>query len=252
MRWINKGFAAKGETTMAASFELFGPAHLGAMALGFIIPLVLCAISRLDHSGIVTRIVRWLFVALLVGAKILSFILLLRDGQFTIENAAPMQLCDWAAITAVITLIYPNQWTCELCYFWALAGTLQALLTPDLLYGFPDPRFISFFALHGGVIASALYMTLCMGMRPVPMSIARTLAWSTAYLAVAMLANAMLDTNFGYLRTKPASPSLLDYMAPWPFYIGQLVLLAIVFTLLYYLPFFIIDQLRRDDGARDG
>ena len=152
----------------------------------------------------------------------------------------------------MITLIYPNQRTYELCYFWALGGTLQALLTPDLSYGFPDPRFISFFALHGGVIAAALYMTLCMAMRPVPMSIARTFAWSTVYLVVAMATNAMLGTNFGYLRAKPASPSLLDYMAPWPFYIVQLALLAIVFTLLYYAPFFIIDQLRPDDAARDG
>jgi hypothetical integral membrane protein (TIGR02206 family) len=167
-----------------------------------------------------------------------------RDGQLTVATAAPMQLWDWAVITGVITLVYPNQWTYELCYFWALGATLQALMTPDLSNGFPDARFIQFFALHGGVIAAALYMTLCLGMRPVPMSIARTLLWSTAYLALAMATNAMLDANFGYLRRKPAHPSLLDYMAPWPFYIVQLALLAILFTLLYYSPFFIIDQLR--------
>ena len=111
-------------------------------------------------------------------------VFLARDGELTIANAAPMYLCDWAAVATVITLFYPNQWTYELGYFWALAGTLQALLTPDLSYEFPDPRFISFFALHGGVIASALYMTLGIGMRPVPMSILRALAWSAVYLDV--------------------------------------------------------------------
>jgi uncharacterized membrane protein YwaF len=75
------------------------------------------------------------------------------------------------------------------------------------------------------------------------MSIARVLAWSMAYLAIAMVANSMLGANFGYLRMKPTHPSLLDYLAPWPFYIVQLVLLGIVFALLYYSPFFIIDQL---------
>ena len=229
---------------MAASFERFGPAHLGVVALTFITPLVLSAIARLYDSAVTTRAVSWLFVALLVGDKIVTFILLSRDGEVTIETAAPGNLCDWAAITTVITLIYPNQWTYELCYFWALGGTLQALLTPDLSYGFPDPRFFSFFALHSGVIASVVYMTLGMGMRPVPMSIARALAWSALYVALAMAANSLFGTNFGYLRAKPAHPSLLDYMAPWPFYIAQLALLAILSCLVYYSPFFIIDRLR--------
>jgi len=34
------------------------------------------------------------------------------------------------------------------------------------------------------------------------------------------------------------------HMAPWPFYIVQLGLLAIAFTLIYDSPFFIIDRLR--------
>ena len=123
---------------------------------------------------------------------------------------------------AAVTLIYPNQWTYELCYFWALGGTLQALLTPDISVRISRSQFIGFFALHGGVIASVLFMTLGMGMRPVPMSIVRALAWSAFYVAAAMAVNAMLDTNFGYLRMKPVHPSLLDYMAPWPFYIAQL------------------------------
>jgi hypothetical integral membrane protein (TIGR02206 family) len=228
---------------MAASFEHFGRAHLGAIALTFATPLILCGINR-SCDGLVTGIINWSLAALLVGGELFRLILLRRDGQLAFATAAPMHLCDWAAIAAMITLVYPNQWTYELCYFWAFGGTLQALVTPDLARGFPDARFINFFALHGGVIAAALYMTLCLGMRPVPMSIARVLAWSMAYLAIAMVANSMLGANFGYLRMKPTHPSLLDYLAPWPFYIVQLVLLGIVFALLYYSPFFIIDQLR--------
>jgi hypothetical integral membrane protein (TIGR02206 family) len=229
---------------MAVSFEHFGPAHLGAIALTFIAPLALCAVGHLYERGITTTMIRWLFVALLIGDEILKLILLQRDGELTVKTAAPMHLCSWAAVTAVITLIYPNQLTYELCYFWALGGTLQALMTPDLSYAFPDPRFINFFTSHGGVIAAALYMTLCLGMRPVPMSIGRTLAWSAVYVAASMTTNFLLDTNFGYLRAKPSNFSLLDYMAPWPYYIVQLVPLAITFCLVCYSPFFIIDHLR--------
>ena len=229
---------------MVASFERFGAAHLGAIALTFIAPVVLSAIARFCCSSVASRVISWLFIALLVGHNIATLILLHRDGVLTIQTALPMYLCDWAEYMAIVTLIYPNQWTYELCYFWVLGGTLQALLTPDLSYGFPDPRFINFFTLHGAVIASVIFMTLGMGMRPVPMSIVRALGWSTFYVAVAMVVNSILGTNFGYLRMKPAHPSLMDYMAPWPLYILQLALLGVVFSLLYYSPFFVLDKLR--------
>ena len=229
---------------MIASFARFGPAHVTAIALTFTVPLILSSITRLDHSGSTAGIINLIFAAILVGNKTIGLALLSRDGELTIESLVPMHLCDWAAATAVITLVCPNQWTYELCYFWSLGGTLQALLTPDLRYGFPHPQFVSFFAQHGGVIAAVIYMTLALGMRPFPVSIVRVLAWSVIYFAAAMAVNLMLDTNFGYLRAKPEQPSLMDYMAPWPFYLFQLGSLAILFCLVYYFPFFVVDLLR--------
>jgi hypothetical integral membrane protein (TIGR02206 family) len=229
---------------MIDSFVRFGPAHISAIALTIAIPLLLSAIVRLDHTGATARIVSALFAATLIVNKIISLVLLSRDGELTIESVLPMYLCDWAAIAAVITLVWPNQRTYELCYFWGLGGTLQALLTPDLRDGFPHPQFISFFVQHGGVIAAVVYVTLTMGMRPVPMSIVRVLGWSAVYFVAALSVNLMLSTNFGYLRAKPEQPSLMDYMAPWPYYLAQLVVLAIIFCLVCYLPFFVIDRLR--------
>jgi hypothetical protein len=57
VRWTNKGFAANGGMTMATSFELFGPSHLGVIALTFLTPLVLSAIARLCESAVTTRVV---------------------------------------------------------------------------------------------------------------------------------------------------------------------------------------------------
>ncbi len=235
---------------MTVPFERFGPAHLGAIALTFIVPLVMAAIIRCSASGVATKLFRWLLVAVLVGDKIATLFLAARNGELTTATALPMHLCDWAALATLVTLIYPNQWSYELCYFWALGGTLQALLTPDLSYGFPDPRFISFFALHGGVIASVLFMTLGMKMRPVRTSILRALAWSAFYAATAIGANSLLGTNFGYFRAKPEHPSLLDYAAPWPFDLAELAVLAILLCLLSYAPFFAIDRLRASSARQ--
>jgi len=232
---------------MAASpsFVLFGKAHLSVIAVTFAVPLILAAVTRLTGDPRVAAVGRWSFVSLLVFERIARLGLLHRDGLLSVEAALPMHLCDWAAIMVVVTLIHPTQVSYELSYFWGLGGSLQALLTPDLAYGFPDPRFLSFFASHGGVIASVLYLTCGMHMRPEPMSIVRALGWSMLYLVAAMLVNSWLGSNFGYLRSKPDHPSLMDYMAKWPYYIPELAALAIASTLIYYLPFWLADWLQR-------
>ena len=229
---------------MTATFAPFGLPHLTAIALTLVIPLTLTAIVRLDHSHALAQAINLILAGILVANRVAGLALLNRGSEATAQNLLPMHLCDWAEITVVITLLHPNQRTYELAYFWVLGGTLQALLTPDLRYGFPQPQFINFFVQHGGTVTAVIYLTLALGMRPFPMSIVRTLEWSAVYFGAAMAVNFMLGTNFGYLRAKPEHPSLIDYMAPWPLYLLQLALLAIILCLVYYLPFLLIDRLR--------
>ncbi len=152
-------------------------------------------------------------------------------------------------IGRIFTLIRPNQRTYELAYFWALGGTLQALLTPDLQYGFPDLRFDVFFLFHSGIIAAVLYLTFGSRLRPWPSSIPRVLLWSLVYLVLALTVNWAFKTNFGYLSAKPPGPSLLDALAPWPYYIGEMAVLGVISILIYYAPFYVADRLKARAGA---
>lgn len=227
---------------MEPHFVLFGASHLAAIALAFAVPILLAVVVRLSGNAALTDAVRWTFAAELVASYLLWFWLLYRG---IVGNMLPMHLCDWAAIAAIVTLFRPNQKSYELAYFWTFTGTLQATLTPDLNFDWPDLRFVIFFAIHCGVIASVLYMTLGMKLRPTPQSIPRVVAWTLFYGAVAGAVDWWTGANYGFLRAKPANASVLDMLAPWPWYIAELVPIALVFILVLYAPFFVADRLRR-------
>jgi hypothetical integral membrane protein (TIGR02206 family) len=132
----------------------------------------------------------------------------------------PFHLCDVALVATIWALIRPeHRLVGELAFFWALAGSVQAVLTPDLAHGFPSVRWISFFVLHGGVVLSAVYLMArgCLVLRPA--SIARAWLATNVYAAVAGFLNWQFGVNFGFLAQKPTNPSLLDYLGPWPYYI---------------------------------
>ncbi|HSM96385.1 MAG TPA: TIGR02206 family membrane protein [Rhizomicrobium sp.] len=233
---------------MSHPFVLFGRDHLTVLALTLIVPLLLAALTRRSRHAV--RVMQWSFAAWLIEAWIFWLWMIFHLGWESPQTLLPMHLCDWATITTIVTLIRPRQKTYELAYFWCLCGTLLAMVTPDLAYDYPDDRFIIFFAFHGGVIAATLYLTFAAGMRPYPSSIPRVIAWTLFYAVAAATVDFVFKVNFGYLRAKPATATILDALAPWPWYIGELVLLGIVLIFVYYAPFFIWDRARMARQAR--
>jgi hypothetical integral membrane protein (TIGR02206 family) len=224
-------------------FVLFGPSHIAVIALAFTVPAGLAAFVRLWGSG--DRAIRWAFAALLAGNWLFWYLLFWRRGWLTWGDALPMNLCDWANIATIATLLRPNQKSYELAYFWTLAGTLQGLLTPDTPYDFPEARFVIFSIFHAGLIAAVLYLTFGTRLRPYPSSLPRIIGWSLIYAAATGVADYALGTNYGFLRAKPANVSLFDFMPDWPRYIPVLIALGLISALIYYVPWFIADLTRR-------
>jgi hypothetical integral membrane protein (TIGR02206 family) len=229
-------------------FVPFSENHLIAVALAFLTPAALVAAVR-PLGKRYARGLSLFLAALLAVNWFLWMDLLYRNGWLTLGSVLPLNLCDWATIATVVTLVRPNQRTFELAYFWALAGTLQGMMTPDVIYDFPDWQFILFFVFHSGIIASVLYLIFAEGLRPVPQSIPRVIGWTLFYAAVAGTADWLLGTDYGFLRAKPPFHTVFDFMPAWPWYIPVLVALGLLSVLVYYAPWFIADQLRRARAA---
>ena len=228
---------------MNQPFVFLGTSHLTAIALTFAAPAALSHVSRRWPGDAIDRAIR-LALAMLIAGNWAAWMLLLDvKGWFNIGNEIPLNLCDWATVATFIALVWPGQKSFEVAYFWALCGTLQALITPDCTYDFPDAQFTLFFVYHGGIIAAVLYLVFGRGMRPYPSSFPRVIGWTALYAATAGAADAWLGTDYGFLRAKPDHLTFLDMLAPWPWYLPELVLAALAFMALVYAPFFVRDRL---------
>jgi len=198
-------------------------------------------------GGLLALAVRWKPLFLNPVCDSLALVLVLNKlvslGHFATHEEEPWQellplhLCDWATFTGVVALVTRRALAFELTWFWAMAGTTQALLTPDLAVRPPEISWYTFYLSHGGVVAAALLLTWGAGMRTRPWAAFRIFAWSQLYLATVLGLNGLLGTNYGYLCAKPENPSLLDHLGPWPWYLLSLEGLALALFWLLDLPF---------------
>jgi hypothetical integral membrane protein (TIGR02206 family) len=228
---------------LAPPFILFGPAHLIALALGFAVPLVLAIwVRKSPRQDCAVRII---LAALLIAGWLGWYVMLWARGWLAPGNEFPLNLCDWAQAALIVALLSRNQRAYELGYFWGLGGTLQGVITPDVGRGFPDIQFLLFMLDHMGLIAALLYLTLGTGLRPVPGSLVPVIGVTLLYVVLAGVADYALGTNYGFLHDKGDHVSLLTWLAPWPWYIGELVLIGLASIAVYYAPFFVADLLKR-------
>ncbi|MBV9549806.1 MAG: TIGR02206 family membrane protein [Alphaproteobacteria bacterium] len=236
---------------MSHPFVPFGSSHLAVITLTLLLPLALSLLARHEHLGRhADRMVRVGLAGLLAIGWLCWYGLSFARGTLTPDNSLPMNLCDWADLILIVALLTRQQFAYELGYFWGLGGTLQGVLTPTIYWDFPDPQFLFFFIQHGGVVAALLYLTLGTRLRPTFRSLPRVVAASLAYLAVAASVDWLLGVNYGFLRARPAGQNLMTMMSPWPWYIPELAAMGVVFILVYYAPFALLDVFKGQKNMR--
>ena len=165
-------------------FQPYGWPHLTVIFLTLSLPFVLAAVVHRTKSTRLERAIVVLLSAVLVANYIAYLIFVRSHGIVTWQQMLPLQLCDWGMVVVIVALWTGSQRWFEVAYFWGIGGTLQAVLTPNLRFGFPDLRFISFFTSHSGIIIGVVFLMLTHKYRPYPMSILRTFLWSEFYFVV--------------------------------------------------------------------
>ncbi len=245
-------------------FTAFGVAHCSALCVTAGAAIGLIWLARSNASEVIKRRTE-------VGLGVLLLLSVLADPltnwlryahgpdgsaaralEMIHQNSYPFYLCDVVAIVLAIALFRRSQRLAEVGYLWGVAGTLQGLITPTLYFSWDAPEFYAFFLQHGGVPVAGLLLVFGMQLRPERGVFTRILLWSWAYMAIVIVLNALLSTNYGFLNGKPGVPTLFDYMGPYPWYLITLNLIAYLLYALLLLPFWIKGYADHKNDRRNG
>jgi hypothetical integral membrane protein (TIGR02206 family) len=154
------------------------------------------------------------------------------------RDSLPLALCDVALVIAAAACWWPSQpLLIELTWFWGLAGTLQAVATPDLTVGFPHLEFFEYVVGHLGIVIAAIYLVVGLGHRPRAGSVMRVFMITVVYTAFVGLIDAVTGADYMFLASRPVKWSLLSVLGPWPWYILSAAAVALVLLFALDAPF---------------
>lgn len=212
---------------------LFGAVHLLLLVgtAGAAITLSwLCRVRKL--SG---RAVRLVLGCGLAGNELIWWVFRYSHEGVHVGNL-PLQLCDltvWMTVLACLTAIPV---VVEFAYFAGVAGSAMALLTPDLWTPWPSYPAVYFFLAHGGVLVACAALTFGKLAAIRAGAVWRAFGILAAYAIAIGAFNAIFGTNYMYLCRKPANPSLLDMLGPWPVYLAGGAVVGWALFWLLWLP----------------
>ncbi|MEO6131894.1 MAG: TIGR02206 family membrane protein [Saprospiraceae bacterium] len=233
---------------MDQGFHTFSSAHIIVLLVLVVITLVIITIGQRTEG----RMKIWIGYSVASTAFALQLIDLgmrLMNRTLDVLVDLPLFLCDIVAIVLPSVILLENRKWIGIFYFWALAGTLQALITPELRSTYPAFEFFRYFIMHGFIVSAVLYYVIVMRIRITWKDLLNAIIYAQVYLVAIHIVNMMLRSNYSYTMAKPASATVLNYFGDWPWYIFFAEGLMIILFIILLIPFLIIYP--NNTGMRD-
>jgi hypothetical integral membrane protein (TIGR02206 family) len=207
--------------------------------IGALTALVLCVGAR-QRPGPWTGGAAKTLAVILVGEQVSWQLQFLIHHDWNRFNSLPFDLCDFTCFVAAVACWTRLPLFVELTWFWALAGTLQAIITPDEYTPFPYLSFDNYVVEHLAIVVAAFYLVIGLRHYPRPGAVKRVFAITLAYAGLCAIIDAATGGDYLYLRHPPPSSSLLNLLGRWPWYIVASTAIALVLFVLLDLPFWIM------------
>lgn len=162
----------------------------------------------------------------------------LSTHTFSIKYSLPLHLCTFSIYASIFMLLKINKKVFDYIFYFAMAGALMALLSPDLRFSYTQFRYYEFMIAHGLILVSIMYMLFVYDFIP------RFDAVIKSFLVVQVLGILLIPFNTltggTYMMIVNKTPNaVLDKFGPWPYYVIGLEILLILLFLISYLIIYI-------------
>ncbi len=217
-------------------FQAFGLQHISAIlffAFGGIAMIRYAKKQNLEKQERIASLIAWTLSITVLAWIALRFAF----GIFNKSTDLPFDLCNISGILMPFFVKIRKNWHFQVFYYWIMAGTTQAILTPHLYDGFPHYTFVKYFLVHCGLVILILYVLFVFKMRPTFKGIGTAFLAMQGFFLFLIVVNTLIGSNYGYICHKPDVASLLDYFGPHPWYLLVTQGIALLFFLVYWLPF---------------
>ncbi len=227
-------------------FIRWGTPHWGALAAILLGAAgVLLAGLRCGEQGR-RHLCRALAAVILLEFVVEHIVRQLLDSYGPWQENLPLHFCSVMMVISAIALWQRTHWACAFVYFSVLTASIQALITPALLKGFPSVAFFFFFLSHGLLFVAALTIPIVLGWRTRRGDVLRCVLLGDVYLLCVIPLNIWLGTNYGFTQHGPVEGSILDYLGPAPWYYLWLQLPALG---LFWLMSFAVRPRKQAEAA---
>jgi len=218
-------------------FQMYDASHLIWILILLLLTLILWLTrSAIQKSQTIRHTIRWALISAMIIPQLILYSIYTIQASWNLRVHLPLELCSITLYLSCIMLMTRSYFLYQIMVFAGIGGAMQAILTPNLLEPYPDFIYFHFFICHLAIVLASLYMTWGENYRPRLRSIGITMIFLNILAFIVGAVNWILGANYMFLAYKPNTPSILDFLGPYPYYIlAEEIVALLVFFVIYML-----------------
>ena len=159
----------------------------------------------------------------------------------------PLHLCDFSSAVIMLYFLTKKREFFLFAFFAGISGAGMAILTPDVLFAFPDIDYVRHMIGHSMILLGVTYAMIVDNQRPFLRDVHRVLFVLSILLLLMYPINFILGSpaNYWYVMEKPPGLNVTGFMRDAPYHMIDIYILAVIVCYLIYLPYFIKDKFNK-------